>query len=550
MEPLRLFVLLLMMFGSLSMSRAQEHISHFFDCEQEFALPAESSLHHTGKVIGCIDGDLLYLCNAEVLHSRKQGCELLVEVFDLLSSETRTVLLPLPEKKGLGNQRYWIYAIDVVGNRVLLTTHSQLLEFVIRQDGTGKLVQVADFPDADFVMPQKECVYAVSQVNDYGFVLRKLNKGRLDSIAGFPLPAPFMLQFGPNGFLKAIDTTVFFVAAPSPIIQRFDLRGKKTGEVRLEVEDWNEMPEDYIRSVSEMPYCGDRAIHVFKTSTEYSFPLELFPMNDTTFLLSYHQYKPELNKFEIRFLWVKMNAHWEVLEQKELHSKFAADHRIQVGEFPFLYADRTLVRMLTSHERIVQIVKTSEATFEGKTQQEYDLEQEKFFENNAPILKARVFHIKNNLPRVQCSDICFCNYDGSPFPLDSIPSQYAVVLFNNPPQCHACEDELRQYLNTLPFKKSSLYVVDAKVNDFLGKKECLEKNRTSLHVPCKSLFVPRAATDALLQQLSEFQFPLLLLYDKDADTLMVLSGKNLFPEDPWRAGLQEDAIGLLRRFGR
>ncbi|MCQ2279927.1 MAG: hypothetical protein MJZ49_03870, partial [Bacteroidales bacterium] len=350
--------------------------------------------------------------------------------------------------------------------------------------------------------------------------------------------------------LKAIDTTLFFVAAPSPIIQRFDLRGRKTGEVRLEVADWNEMPEDYIKSVREMPYCGDRAIHVFKTSTEYSFPLELFPMNDTTFLLSYHQYNLELNKFEIRFLWVKMNAHLEVLEQKELHSKFAADHRFQAGEFPFLYADRALVRMLASHERIVQIVKTSETTFEGKTQQEYDSEQEKFFENNAPILKVRVFHVKNNLPRVQRSDIRFCNYDASPLPWDSIPSQYAVFLVNNPPQCHACEDELRQYLNTLPFEKSSLYVVDAKVNDFLSKKECLEKNRTSLHVPCKSLFVPREATDLFSQLFSDFQFPLLLLYDRSADTLMVLSGKNLFPEDPWKQGLQDEPKELLRRFGR
>lgn len=550
MSLLRPLVLMLMLFVGMSVVQAQEHISHYFDLEQEFTLPSESSLHHQGKVIGCIDGNLLYLCNAEVLQTRKKGCELTLEVCDLLSSETRSVTLTLPEKRGLGSQRYWIYAIDVVGDRVLLTTHSQLFEFVLRQDGKGRLVQTVDFPDADFVLGQKDDVYAVSQVNDYGFVLRKLNKGRLDSIAGFPLPAPFMLQFGPNGFLKATDSALFFVTAPYAALQRFNLRGEKTGELQLEVEGWNEMPQDYIESVGKMPYSGDRAIHIFNTSTTYSFPLELFPMNDTTFLLSYHQYNSERNKFDIRFLWVKLNKNWKMLEQKELQSKFDAAHVLQDGEFPFSYADRSLVRMLTSQERIVQVVKTSGAPYVGKTQQECEEEQEKFFAKNAPLLQVRVFHTKNHLPRMKCSDIGFCNYEGLPFSVDRIPTRYAIILVNNPPQCHACEDELRRYLNTLPFETSSLYVVDAKVSDFLGKKECEEKNRTSMHVPCKSLFVPREAMDTFPQLFAEMEFPLLLLYDKKSSTMMVLSGTDLFPADPLKPGLQDEAVRLLHWFGR
>lgn len=530
--------------------QAQEHISHSLDLEQEFSLPSELSLHHIGKIIGCMDADRLYFCNAEVVREAKKGYELTLEVVDLESQEVRSVVLQLPPLKRLFSSRYWIYAINVKGDRVLLTTDSQLFEFVLRSEGRAKLVRTVNFPNADYAFAQNGAVYGVSQVNDYGFVLRSLRNDKLDSIAEFPLPVPFILQFGPNGFLKQMDTSLFFVAAPHLSMQRFDLQGRKCGEITLNIAQWNEMPADYIESVSGMQYGGDRAMHIYKTSTPYSFPLELFPLNDTTFLLTYHQYNQERNEFDVRLLWVKTNADWTLSEYKEVVTKFEAEHRIQKEEFPFLYVNRSLACMIASHGRIVQLVKTADSPYVGKTQQEYAAAQEQYFKKNDPILKVRVFRPKNGLPQLKCSDIVLSHYDGSPFAWDSIPTRYSVFCVNNPPQCHACEAELLRNINTLPFEKSSLYIVDGGVDGFLGKKECVSKNKLALKVPFHTLFVPKDEAEQLSHLFPETNFPLLLLYDKTLSTLTILAGRDLFPDNPLELGLKNEAMELLRRYGR
>ena len=91
-------------------TNAQEHFPNYFEMEKEITLPENSCAALSGKLIGCMDGEALYLCNAEVVCQRKKGGEVVVECWDLATKTVATHKLNLPSRKGAPQwqNRYWL----------------------------------------------------------------------------------------------------------------------------------------------------------------------------------------------------------------------------------------------------------------------------------------------------------------------------------------------------------------------------------------------------------------------------------------------------------
>ncbi len=529
---------------------AQEHVSHRFRLVAEMTLSSSSCAYQPGRILGCVDGPRLYLCRSEVEHQRGRGCLLEVEEWNLLSETCRTIQVPLPEPKRnlLGVRKYWLSALAVADGSLALATHDRLFLFEIRKDATCRLSQALAFPDADFPFWDDGKAYAVAQVNDDGFLLSACTDKRLDSVARFPLPAPFLLQFAPNTLLKPLGGNVYLLPTPEPVLQRYDLHGNPTGELRLHIPRWNPMPADYRQTVSAMPYGGDRALHIFNSCTPYSFPLEVFPMNDTTFLLSCHQYDSARARRDIFLYRVQTDRAWSAAVCEPLAKQFAADHRMATEEYPFCYADRALRLMTGGRDMLVQVVKSSDEPYVGRTETEYAAAQETFFAQSPPQLKVRALRPAESAPQVDADQLALTDFSGGPFAMDSIPTRRALFIVNRPPQCHACEEGLIDFANTLDLGDCSLYVVESRAVNALARRESLEKLHSRLQLPFTPLFPMPAEEGELMAVIGDCEYPVILLWDRQWKTLTRWSGAALYPDNPWEAPPNGQARDFIRSF--
>ena len=535
-----------------SPSVAQEHFPDYFELEREITLPENSCATQSGKLIGCIEGDALYLCNAEVVSNRKKGGVVTVEQWSLATGivSTYKLLLPSRNSKSLMQHHYWLYALSVSGHRLLLTTSGLLYEYELPHSGTAKPLRTYKFPDADFSYFDSQGMKAVAQVNDVGFRLLQAEGGKLTTVADLPLPAPFLLQFRPNALLQPCGDRLLFIPTPSPTLKILNPQGEELSETVLTIPDWTPMPESYINEIQAMPYSGARAMHIFQTSTPYSFPMELFVLDDSTFLLSYHQYDSTTASLTTPFLLLNTDQQGRLKQSTLLRANYDNEHLFKGNEYPFYYANRALSLMLTGNQRIVQVVKTSDEPYTGRTLEDYETAQQRFFANHPPVIKIRVLRIKPQLPLLSCKELPLVDAQGEPVCWDILPHRHAVVVVNSAPQCHACEEGIYQCLGGMNLPEGVLYIAERQCPDQLCHRERLQQIRRQLTAPFTPLYVRPADEEKWEHAIGQRHYPLVLLIDKATGTATILSDDQLLPDDPSQTSVRPEARREINRFLR
>ena len=531
---------------------AQQHLSQYFYLDRETELPETSCAAQPGKLIGCMDDDALYLCNAEVIGTRKKGSMAAVERWDLATMTATTHKLPLPAKKGpaMMQNRYWLYSIAVHGQRLLLATSDQLLEYELVRNGNARLLHTYSFPDADFGYYDNHGAKAIAQVNDDGFTLLAPATGRLDSVAHLPLPAPFLLQFRPNALLQPHGDHLFFIPTPLPQLLKLDANGRTLTKTEWKMPGWHTLPDEYIQEVQAMPYSGARAMHIFQTSTPYSFPLELFVLDDTTFLVTCHQYDSATAALTTPLLLLRTTLTGELKESTLFCTHYEKEHLLAEDEFPFYYANRVLALMVGCNRCLVQVVKSSPEPYIGRTESDYEEAQQRFFADHPPVIKLRLLRMKPDHAQVSCHNLPLVDTWGKPFQWGSLPVRRAVVVVNDSPQCHACEEGLYACLNNIAVSDSTLYIVERKCPDPLCRQERRQQVRRQLTAPFTPLYVRAADEQKFEQILGNPHYPLVLLIDTATGSAAVLSDSQLFPDDPTQSTVRPEARREISRFLR
>ena len=301
------------------------------------------------------------------------------------------------------------------------------------------------------------------------------------------------------------------------------------------------MPESYINKIASMPYSGDRAMHIFHSSAPYSFPLELFVLDDSTFLISYHQYDSATATLTTPFLLLLTNRQGQVKQSTLLRADYEKEHLLAEYEYPFYYASRALSLMLTGDQRIVQVVKTSDEPYTGRTIDDYETVQQRFFADHPPVIKIRVLRIKQQLPLLSCKELPLVDAQGKFVCWDSLPHQHAVVVVNSAPQCHACEEGIYQCLGGMNLPEGVLYIAERQCPDQLCHRERLQQIRRQLTIPFTPLYVLPKEEEQFSQTMGARHYPLVLLVDKETGKATILSDSQLFPEDPSRTDIRPEA---------
>lgn len=533
---------------------AQSHISEAFVKEAEWVLEEWGDFFQTQGMVGCVHDNILYCCHRKGFQNKEISYEARVQAIDLQNGEQMEIRLPFPEKKATPSmaRRYWIRGISTDGVTLVVSVQNGLLLYHKGRNERYVLERKIPFELPDKVLYNQDELSVIERVPEEGrFVLKRCKRdGSLcDSVCGFQLPAPFMLQYEPNGFLKFAGDNLFFLASPELCVNKYTKMGEKIEEIHPSLPEWFGIPGALAKKISGMPYGSDRAMYAFFNTKEFSFPLEIHPMSDSVLLLSYHHYDSLENKENVLTAIIEYDSTGNVQSAVPFSHFFDPDSVIGENAFPLYYAQRELCMQVTSGNCIVQLVREAPVTCQGKTGSQYASEVEHYFMDHNPVYKVRVAKLKSAGDEKSCviENLGLTSYEGVEFTAEQLLSRKAVFVLNNPPQCHSCEESLLTALNDADTAACSIYVVFNNADTYLAKRDQIENVKKHLSVPFIPLFVPTKRKKEFLEVLGINTFPALLFKTEMATDAIVVSGEQIYGSNQSSA-LNQEFIRKISHF--
>lgn len=392
-----IWTVVICLISTLSLAQVP-HLSKYFDLGSRITLTNYTEEETSKELVGYGDEQCVYFCKKRAFQNKENGFEALVYVVDYKRGSQSILKLPFPEnKKSLANARkYWIYGLSVYKDTILLATQTANLLYK-NENGDWKLANTFAIPNSDFSWLYHQHVYAISEDNNHGFDLwhAPLDANSMEKVCEFNIRAHFLLQYGPNGFIKPDrNGNLYFINTPDMILYKYDFEGNLLAACPVELPGWLPMPSDYIAKLNAMPYGSDRAMYAYFNSTKYSFPLEILPINENTFLQSYHHYDTVLQKESLKMLFLRINPEWKHAEYVECTSTFVTDKIIEKDEFPIYAHQPELCLSVCIPNGIAQISKETSVDWCGMTGKEYTQAKEQFLSTQKPIMKLTIVKLK------------------------------------------------------------------------------------------------------------------------------------------------------------
>lgn len=549
------FLMLAFLWLTLLPVMAQPHLSQAFELEEEWTLDPDNGVIQPQGMVGCVEDNILYCCHRRGFQDKVTGFRAPLCAIDLSTGRTTTFFVPLPEKKENASvaRRYWIRSMGVEGNRLYLSVQNEVLVY---QKGKGDRYEfvkrlVSDLPDCLSLNNGKLAV--VERVPEEGrFVLKRQAEhgSLLDSVTGFRLPAPFMLQYEPNGFVRQSGNALYFLASPELRIEKYSLDGELLAIIRPQLPAWRAMSDELVRKISDMPYGSDRAMYTFFHTKECSFPLAVHPVGDSLLMLSYHQYDTMAKKERVLTALVRYGQGGEVLRVDPYSHFFEEDSVIGRGMFPLYYAQRELCLMVTDGERLIQVVREAPVEWRGRTGRAYSDSVDRYFADGLPAFRVRVAKLRTGAAERRCAvgDLGLQTYEGRTVTGDELLPSKVIFVVNNPPQCHNCEEDLLSFVSTLDTTACKFCVVFNNADGYMAKRDQIESVRKYLTVPFTPLFVPSKGKEDFLKMLNVRNFPLVLLKEAGEMEAVVIPNEMIFSGNPAVSKIQQDFVRKTARF--
>lgn len=549
------FLILILLWLTLLPMMAQPHLSQAFELEEEWTLNPNNDVFQPQGMLGCVADNVLYCCHRRGFQDKANEFRATVSTIDLSTGALADYAVPLPEKKANASsaRRYWIRGICIDDGRLYLSVQNAVLVY---QKGKGNRFEFlkripADLPDC--LSLKHGQLAAVERVPEEGRFILKQQGGHgsvMDSVMGLQLPGPFMLQYEPNGFVRQTGDSLYFLASPELRIEKYSHKGELLAVIRPQLPSWRAIPDEVIQKIAAMPYGSDRAMYTFFQTKEYSFPLALYPLNDSVIMLSYHQCDTVEKKEQVLTALVCYREHGEVSWVKPYSHFFAEDSVIGDEMFPLYYAQRELCLMVTDGEHLVQVVREAPVEWRGRTGRAYADSVDLYFADGLPMFRVRVSKLRAGAAerRFPIGDLGVCTYDGQTVAGTEFVSSKVIFIVNNPPQCHNCEESLFSFVNTLDTASCKVCVVFNNADSYMAKRDQIENTRKQLAVPFIPLFVPTKGKGEFLQKLNVRNFPVVLLKETNETEVSVIPNELIFSENPTVSKIRGGFVRKIARF--
>ena len=535
---------------------AQPHISMAFELEDEWTLTSSVERIQQQGMVGCVDGDILYCCCRRGFQNKEDGYKAIVTTVDLTTGAEGSFALVLPEKKVnvTSARKYWIRGVFVENDRLILLIQNGILVY---QKGKGNRYEFTKRIDSDLpdrTQSENGRLTVVERIPEEGrFVIRRQHDrtGMLDSVFDVKLPGPFMIQYDPNGFVKMMDHSLYFLASPSLRIEKYSDNGDLQAVIAPEIPEWAPMPDELVRKISAMPYSSDRAMYTFSQGKEYSFPLEINPLDDSTLLLAYHHYRRSEKKEQVLSAVVHHDTKGTVKKVEGPYNFFfPQDSVIGNAAFPLYYARRELCLQVTDGNRIVQVVREAPVEWRGMTGRQYADAVDRYFANHPPVVRVRVARLRTGGAERKCdiNSLGLQTYEGEAFSVGKVSASKAVFLVNNPPQCHNCEAALLNLLSSVDTSVCKIFIVFNNADSFLAKKDQIANVRQHLSTPFVPLFVPTETKDAFLKEMGTLVYPIVLLKEAGDERALIHLNEQIFTEELTSSTLKKEFVRKFTLF--
>jgi len=531
---------------------SQSHISNAFCLEKEWVLPSDGTDRSFNGLVGCTDGEHLFFCHRQGFQDKTQQYRASLFVVDLNTGKEESFHIAFPEKKAspLAARKYWIRGLSVKDDQLFLLTQDAVLTY---QKGRGQEYTVCKVIPCDLPTHFIETdgnYFIVEKVPEEGkFVMKKFSpKGVfLDSICQWSLSAPFMLQYEPNDFLSLSESGICFLDSPFPIIHQHLWNGSEKDKHFLPVPQWNPMPEEFVKKVSAMPYGSERAMYVFSHSQKYSFPLAIHLLRDNMFLIRYHTMDTLSRKERIVSAVVKCEKGGQISSITPYSHYFASDSIISENAFPLYYAQRELCLNVQKGEFVVQIVRETPVEWRRKMGKDFYDSTEAYFYKKEPIIRVRTARLKWGVGSKMCpmDSLHLKTADGQKYVSNEKRTIYVV---NNPPQCHSCEENIYQLLNSMDTNLCQIAVVTMGVNGALARRDNVDYVKGHLNIPFIPLYVDSNEQQAVLETLQQSYYPMLLLREEEDTRGMIVPNANIFSDDGVSSTLNPDFKKKMKLF--
>lgn len=377
------------------------HISNYFKLENQLTLTQYTEEESSKELVGYGDEQYIYFCKKRAFQNKETNYDAIIYTVNYKNGLQSTLRLPFPEdKKSLGNARkYWIYGISAYKDTILLATQTSNLLYTY-ENGIWKLANSISISNSDFSWLHQQHIYTISEDNSHGFKLWRapLNEKSMTEVCKFNLLAHFLLQYGPNGFIKPDQKgNLYFINAPEMALHKYNIDGELLASCPIELPEWAPMSSDYINKINAMPYSSDRAMYAYFQSAKFSFPLEVLPINDNTFLLSYHHYDTIQQKESLKMLFIKIDHKWEHSQYERCTSTFSLNEIIDEEAFPIYTYQPELCLSLSIPNGVAQISKETMIDCHGMTGEEYVRAKEQFLNTHKPIMTLNIIKLKDEL---------------------------------------------------------------------------------------------------------------------------------------------------------
>jgi hypothetical protein len=363
--------------------------------------------------------------------------------------------------------------------------------------------------------------------DDEGFDWLKVNllNDEIENVRQLVLNNHFFLQIAPVKIISINNNALYFLQRNEPIIEKYSLTGKLLANYRLEIPNWQNIPEeithklDSIEDITKRNYAfskfsifDNNFMHLF-----YVFPCERFFMTAID---------KKINEEAIMTpYFIQIIGDSTIVEPYSL--QLNENDKFEEKYFPFLIprAEGNLI-FTELKEYITQINRTTTVPWLNKTQKEFQNDVNLYYRDNDPIEKIETYNFMKNY--VSVDSVQLLDYDDHVFLLNNIKKDKAIFIISQYPQCATCLKVIWNYFSNKTPPNIELYNVTLDCPTYLMKKENIKEVNLYLKTEYVPLFINTKKLNAATKQiLAQKTNPIVLLFDKKIQHIEVISSDNI-----------------------
>jgi len=445
-----------------------------------------------------------------------------INIFTGLEENFFISLPPAFIENGGKIERIWIWDIAANDSLLCLAVDEGIWVYrysVSKQYEFIKTISVKNIVTLEIV---NNNLHAFIENNDgYDWIKINFSNNEIDTIRQLVLTNPFFLQIAPVKIISIKNNALYFLQRNEPAIEKYSLTGEWLASYYLKIPEWNNIPDNITQKLDSI-----------EDTTERNYAFSKFSVFDNNFMHLFYAFscerffmiaidrKPKAETY-ITPYFVQIIGDSTVIET--LSVKLNENEKFGEKYFPFLTASAEgNVVFAQSNEYITQINKSSNVTWQNKTQKEYNHEIDMFYKDYDPIEKIETYQWVKNLTHID--SIQFLDYDNHIFALNDIKTEKAIFIISQYPQCSTCIKIIWNYFSKKNLNEVNIYNVSQNCLTYLEKKENIKEVDLYLKTEYTPLFINTNELNTTTKQLlSQKENPIIVLFDKKLQHIEIIT---------------------------